>query len=122
MGFELAVNEERIPLTITRQGVDYKLTHILRNPTNEERIEYKRKLFPFKGRGRKMKPEDHSSEAASWFWHKLCVRVEGYTFEGKDLMEREDWKNIIPIDHQESAINNLPGAIGDAGEEEDEKN
>jgi len=49
------------------------------------------------------------------FWRRWCLRVEGYTKDGEDVMEREDWKELI-VNHRPLHCRTVMNLLLDAGE------
>ena len=125
MGFELAVQEERIILYREQNGQTFELVHVLRRPSTSEEKEWDRRRVGHVRKGRQVRFEDRTLEADAWLWSQLVRRVEGYTLFGKPLMEAteedlkrftaefgipvQSWRDLVPLQDRREAVERLLG-------------
>lgn len=104
--YDLAKKEVFFVVTAIRGEKKIRLKHWFRQPTLQDWVFYHKargyiglstgkNTFEFSN---VMQEEDEA------FWKTLIVRVEGYHFKGKDLMELEDWKDRVPLSHKLNAV------------------
>lgn len=75
-----------------------KLAHHFKELRSEEWLAYQREIAGIDG-------EEKNLKIILKEYDTRIVRVEGYTYEGKDLMEArpEDWREFIPGGHKFAA-------------------
>lgn len=109
MGFDVSAGgEERVTLVAERGGVEYKLVHVLRQPTASQLRKYSKDRSELELRRRKALLKRSPAEVDEWLWSQVAVNVEGYTIDGKPLdASRADWKDHVPLIHKVEAISAL---------------
>jgi len=104
-GFLVDIDEARIVLVAEQNGQEYRLAHILRQPTSSEWKEFDRKLSKIISRGRKVTTENSPLQAKEWLYNLLIQRVEGYlSSAGKELQDISGWKEKIPVTHKQQVV------------------
>ena len=84
---------------------DVRTSHFLRDESNEERLEYRRQLSSYRVRKGVAQASDAAARAPLWLYEKVCMRVSGFTLDGKDLMDHSDWRSKIPARVKEAVMN-----------------
>jgi len=104
--FDLSLKEVFHQVIEERGGKRITLTHFFRPPTEEVWVDYHKgvsQLGLSKGKDI-FEVSSTMQEKDEELWEELILRVEGYSFKGKPLMEKENWKDLIPIQHKLAAI------------------
>jgi len=123
-GFPLAIpGEVRIVLKLRKDGELEELVHCFREPNAADRKEYYR---------RRNRAELENKDGAAdyldineWLWGYCIKSVEGYDFKGQETgvrnqesgakskkAKKEQWKELIPLEHKLWAVEGLMGRIG----------
>ena len=88
-------------------------THVFRELSAEEFLRYRRSLASALGgsTGSPQAEKELAHEAKLWLgiYDSRIERVEGYSYQGEDLMQAkpDDWKDFIPGDHKVRAVEEL---------------
>jgi len=98
MGFNLNVEEYRLPITVYQGSKEFQVIHVLRAPTDDEMEGYAEKISEYDPIAKQYKP--NYLAAAVWLWNQLAISVEGYDFEG----DFNTIKGKIPFTHKRPAI------------------
>jgi len=115
--FDVSKTEQEVIIRVEREGVEYILKHIVREPTAEEWKEFQRRSWRTVIRGRKLDLEDISFSARNWLYDKICLRVEGYCDKGVPLdMSDDSWKSKIPASHKQQVIMDMARIYSYEGE------
>lgn len=104
--YNLDAKETFFKLKEIRGDKVFYLKHFFRMPLVEEWAKYLRSrgyVGLSKGRNT-FEFSNVLQEEDEEFWGLLILRVEGYTFQGKDIMTLTDWKEKIPIKHKLEVI------------------
>jgi hypothetical protein len=119
MGFELNAEEHPVKISAPQGEKWEKMTHFFRTPEESEILKYERMLPRTEFKRNKAVQTGSVMKAKSQLWGTLIVRVEGYDYNGKNIMdERSDWKKFIPIAHKVRAIDDFYEV--DSGDEDDD--
>jgi len=120
IGFDLGTKEIRIPLIAKQEGREYRLIHVLREPTMEEWIAFQKESIGITFKGRKIDWKDTTIESRVKLYDKIALSCEGYVENGQPLDTSGDgWKAKIPVLHKSLVIAELGSVLV---EEEFEKN
>lgn len=85
---------------------DEELTHIVGTVTMEARLAYDRcRLKGYDDDGNLRNIDDAEfvaiySAALVALYDQVIIRVEGYTIDDVDLMDVENWRELVPFDHK----------------------
>ena len=90
----------------TFDGKTDTVEHVMKVPSAQDKIDYWRGLAEKEDDGGKTRIAD-LLEVAVATWIKLVVSVDGY-----DIPEGEDYKEHVPVEHQQDAIGALFNAYG----------
>jgi hypothetical protein len=104
--YDLSVKECMYKVTETRGNRKITVKHFFRLPTLQDWADY------FKGvselglsRGRESFEVSDSLQAKNLgLWERLSLRVEGYVIDGVELMEKGNWKELVPLPHKLQAV------------------
>lgn len=104
--FDLTVKECFFKLQETRGDKVFHLIHWFKLPAFEDWSDYlKQRGFIGYSKGRDtFEFSNVMQEEDAEFWGKLVTRVEGYKYQGKDIMDLPNWKELIPIRHKLEVI------------------
>jgi hypothetical protein len=100
--YDLGLKECFFTLKLQRGDKKFILKHVFRLPSFKDWYEYLRHR-KFMGLSKGKDTYEFANvmqEQDLAFWESLIVRVEGYTTQKKDLMDFDDWKVKIPVDHK----------------------
>jgi len=124
-GFDVAMVEEagyRVAFKAAAgdgTGRLWPVTHVFRDISQEELLEFERKLPRTELRRNKLITKGSAMKAKLDLWAKLIKKVEGYVYKGRDLVELSDWKAKVPPQHRVQAIDSMYEMIVPDEEEED---
>lgn len=107
-GYRVGLKERKVVLLATQDGTEYKLTHVLKQPTTSNWIDYNRQVSNVDYKGRKTKIETNVLGARIWLYDELIVRADGYFDDetGKPVTpELPAWSDKIPALHKSEVIN-----------------
>lgn len=124
-GFQVGLDEREVRLTANQNGQEFTLKHILRQPSENDWLNYDRHSVSTKGRGRKTTVKARILEARIKLYDQLIIRVEGYVDARggttKPLTsESPEWKSQIPVLHKSTVIESF-GDVDEAEEGEGEE-
>lgn len=104
--YDLGLKECFFTLRLQRGDKKFILKHFFRLPSFTDWFEYlKQRKFMALSKGKDTYEfANVMQEQDLAFWESLILRVEGYTSQKKDLMNFEDWKARIPVDHKLEAM------------------
>ncbi len=119
--FDVGVQEIIVPLKAKQGEAMVRLVHVLRPASSSELKEYNRLQSETEIKRRKVKFKGSSLDAAEYLWNKTIRRIEGYSFNGKPLMEEENWQAMVPLMHKETAIREAFGEVYAESDEDDDQ-
>jgi len=105
--FDLSKKECYFTLEEVRGDRKILLKHIFRLPSLKDWIEFHKgttQLGLSKGKDTVEVSAMVRQERDTWLWDALILRVEGYKYSGQELMEKKNWKEIIPLPHKLESI------------------
>jgi hypothetical protein len=103
---DVSAKERMYKVSETRGSTKVVVKHFFRLPTVEDWERYFRgssKLGTSRGRDT-FELTAEIEERNTELWTALIMRVEGYVMGGTPLMDKEDWQDLIPVDHKNNAI------------------
>lgn len=89
-----------VPRRVEIETQGESLVHYIRELPTAQWLAWQRKIGQLNGDG------DTLAQVALWY-DEHVVKVEGYTFKGKELMQIDDWKSLIPGAHKLAAWTEL---------------
>lgn len=107
--YDLSLKEVFYKVVEERGDKKIVLTHHFRRPTEEDWVNYHKgvsHLGMSKGKD-VFEVSTAMQEKDEEFWEELVTKVVGYTYKKKQLMDMENWKDLIPIQHKLVAIRGL---------------
>lgn len=113
-------DEIRIEFRYERFGKLYRLVHVFREPTAEDKEKYWRHLSKteLRGRGKRSIGQTDYLGANKLLWGRCIKSVEGY-----DIPEGTvEWKGLIDPDHKRTAVEKLLEVTGSELDEDEQKN
>jgi len=101
------VEEIKIRRVVVIEGARYELVHVFREPTAEDKKEYQRRLNRTEGIGAERRIILDLGESAEFLWDACIKKVEGY-----DVTGVKDWKDRVPLEHKQWAVDALLSQAG----------
>jgi hypothetical protein len=104
--YDLSLEECFFTIREIRGDQKFLLKHVFRVPTFEDWVEYHKgtaQLGLSKGRDT-IEMSNVRQERDAWLWETLVIKVEGYLWKGKSIIESKDWKEKIPLGHKLEAV------------------
>jgi len=104
--YDLSLKECFFTIREIRGDQKFLLKHVFRVPTLEDWVDYHKgttQLGLSKGKDI-IEMSNVRQERDAWLWETLVVKVEGYLWKGKPIIESKDWKEKIPLGHKLEAI------------------
>lgn len=104
--YDLSAKERFFRVTETRGSRKVTVQHFFRLPTLQDWEKYFRGSSPLGlSRGRDtLEFSGAVQERNLELWESLIEKVEGYEFDGVNIMTLEDWKEKIPVSHKSEAV------------------
>ena len=117
--YEVGNTEIVVKLDAGMGDLQVPVVHVLRQATTKEIKEYSRMSSKTEVRRGKVRFEGNALDAAEKLWNRTATRVEGYSNHGQPLMEQENWKELVPILHKETAVREAFGEVYARGDGDD---
>jgi len=105
--YVIDAKERMYKVSETRGNRKVVVKHFFRLPTLQDWERYFRgtsQLGLSRGKGT-LELSASIEERQLELWNALIIRVEGYSVGGEPLMEKENWRDLIPVDHKNNALN-----------------
>jgi hypothetical protein len=104
--YDLGLKECFFTLRLQRGEKKFILKHFFRLPSFTDWYDYlKQRKFMGLSKGKDTYEFSNvMQEQDLEFWGSLIVRVEGYVTGKKDIMDSDNWKEKIPVDHKLEAM------------------
>lgn len=110
--FDLSAKERFFRLKETRGSRKIRVSHVFRLPTLQDWEGYFRGVSTL-GTSRGRDTIEYSGaiqERNVELWEALIQRVEGYHMHGKNVMELDNWKELIPLPHKTETVSGFINA------------
>ncbi len=102
-----------IRLTAERDSEMFEMVHTFRPPSAEDKKTYQRLRSRIEFREGARAVIDDRGAAAEAVWHSCILRVDGY-----DCVQDPAWKDLVPLEHKQAAVEFLLASEGDLTEVE----
>lgn len=97
------LSDTKTEVRVRYRGIETR--HFFREPTPEEWIDYRRRTSRYQFRHGRAEATDEAAKAPLWLYKKIAEKADGFSVNGSGLMQFEDWRERIPIQVAEAAIN-----------------
>jgi len=109
---DLAEDTQEISLVVLQNGEEHQLMFKFTAPESEDFVRYNRatsKMQFVKTKQRNVQAIRVPLDITPYIklFDKLCVSVEGYVYNGEDLMKQSNWKDLVDAYHKRIAVSTL---------------
>lgn len=112
-GFDVdAETSCELKFSVIQNGEEYFVTHFFKTPETSDYVKFNRitsrlQLVRTKQKGVQEMRQPADIRPFVEMYDKLIVKVDGYTFDGVDVMDVADWKTKIDSNHKKEAVREL---------------